>query len=77
MANRGSAYLAADAVLIASGTATLEAMLCKRPMVVAYKMAKLTRFIMGYMYKPEFFALPNLPRWKADCERITSTRCHC
>jgi lipid-A-disaccharide synthase len=52
--------LAADAVLIASGTATLEAMLCKRPMVVAYKMAKLTRFIMGYMYKPEFFALPNL-----------------
>ena len=52
--------LAADAVLIASGTATLEAMLCKRPMVVAYKMAKTTRFIMGYLYKPRFFALPNL-----------------
>ena len=52
--------IAADAVLIASGTATLEAMLCKRPMVVAYKMAKLTRFIMGYMYKPKYFALPNL-----------------
>ncbi|WP_100655877.1 lipid-A-disaccharide synthase [Alteromonas flava] len=52
--------LAADAVLIASGTATLEAMLCKRPMVVAYKMAKLTRFIMGYLYKPAFFSLPNL-----------------
>ena len=34
--------------------------MCKRPMVVAYKMAKLTRFIMGYLYKPEFFALPNL-----------------
>lgn len=57
--------LAADAVLIASGTATLEAMLCKRPMVVAYKMAKLTRFIMGYLYKPKFFALPNLLADKA------------
>ncbi|WP_100642193.1 lipid-A-disaccharide synthase [Alteromonas facilis] len=52
--------IASDAVLIASGTATLEAMLCKRPMVVAYKMAKLTRFIMGYLYKPQYFSLPNL-----------------
>ncbi|MDM7860203.1 lipid-A-disaccharide synthase [Alteromonas sp. ASW11-36] len=52
--------LAANAVLIASGTATLEAMLCKRPMVVAYKMARLTRFMMGYLYKPKYFSLPNL-----------------
>ena len=52
--------LASQAVLIASGTATLEAMLCKRPMVVGYKMAKMTRFMMGYLYKPTYFALPNL-----------------
>lgn len=52
--------LAANAVLIASGTATLEAMLCKKPMVVAYKMARITRFMMGYLYKPKYFALPNL-----------------
>jgi lipid-A-disaccharide synthase len=52
--------LASNAVLIASGTATLEAMLCKRPMVVAYKMSRLTRFIMGYLYKPKYFALPNI-----------------
>lgn len=52
--------LASNAVLIASGTATLEAMLCKRPMVVAYKMSAVTRFIMGYLYKPKYFALPNI-----------------
>ncbi|MBT0585002.1 lipid-A-disaccharide synthase [Alteromonas oceanisediminis] len=60
--------IAADAVLIASGTATLEAMLCKRPMVVAYKMAKMTHFLMSYLYKPAYFSLPNL---LADAPLVT------
>ncbi len=52
--------IASDAVLLASGTAALEAMLCKRPMVVAYKLKRLTYFMMQRLYKPKYFALPNI-----------------
>ena len=51
---------AADAVLMASGTTTLEAMLLKRPMVVAYKMAWLSFAIISRLVKSPFFSLPNL-----------------
>ena len=53
---------AADVVLVASGTATLEAMLCKRPMVVAYRLGGLTAWLLRGLglLKVPFFALPNL-----------------
>lgn len=54
------AMIASDVILLASGTATLEAMLCKRPMVAAYLLSWLTHKMMQRMYKPKYFALPNI-----------------
>jgi lipid-A-disaccharide synthase len=56
------ALAAADAVLVASGTATLETALIKRPMVVAYRLAPLTAWLMRGMklMKADYFAQPNL-----------------
>ena len=54
------ALAACDMVLIASGTATLEALLCERPMVVAYKLAPLSFYIIKRMFKMPYVSLPNI-----------------
>jgi lipid-A-disaccharide synthase len=54
------AMTAADGVLLASGTATLEAALLKRPMVVTYKVSKLSYAIGRPKIKLTHFSLPNI-----------------
>ena len=54
------AMVASDLVLLASGTAALEAMLCHRPMLVGYRMAPMTHRIARLMVKTEWISLPNL-----------------
>lgn len=51
---------ASDAILIASGTASLEAALHKRPMVISYRMAGLTFAILSRLVKVKYVGLPNL-----------------
>jgi lipid-A-disaccharide synthase len=53
---------AADVVLVASGTATLETLLTRRPMVVAYRLAPLTAFLLRRLrlVKVRHFSQPNL-----------------
>ena len=54
------AMIAAECTVLASGTASLEAMLCKSPMVVGYKMKPLTYWLAKKLVKTEYISLPNL-----------------
>lgn len=56
------AIIAADVVLVASGTATLETALCKRPMVVAYRLGAITALLLRTLglVKVPYFSQPNL-----------------
>ncbi len=56
------ALAAADVALVASGTASLEAALSKRPMIVVYRLGAMTAWILRRLnlVKSKFFSQPNL-----------------
>lgn len=54
------AIAAADAVLVASGTATLQTMLWKTPMVVAYRMSDFSFWLMSKLATTQWVSLPNI-----------------
>lgn len=54
------ALAACDVALVASGTATLEAALARKPMVITYKMASLTARLMARMATVPYAGLPNI-----------------
>ncbi len=57
-----TALAAADAAIVASGTATLETLLSGRPMVVAYRVSPVTAFVLRTLglVKVRYFSQPNL-----------------
>jgi lipid-A-disaccharide synthase len=57
-----TALIAANVVLVASGTASLETALCKRPMVVVYRLGAPTAWLIKSLnlVKSKYFAQPNL-----------------
>lgn len=65
----------ADLVLLASGTAALEAMLAKAPMVVAYKVSTLTYVIAKALSSVKYTSLPNLIADKEVVKELNQYDC--
>ena len=69
---------AADAILLASGTATLEGMLYKKPMVVGYKIKPLSYWIFKtlFTFNIKYFSLPNLLADEELVPEFLQTECN-
>lgn len=66
---------ASDVVLLASGTATLEGLLSKRPMVAAYKFNAVTAFIVRRLLTSRFVTLPNMLAGEELVPELLQERC--
>ena len=67
--------LASDVVLLASGTATLEAMLLKKPMLVCYKVSAFSFWVYSKFLKIKNFSLPNLLAGKPLVKELMQEDC--
>ena len=67
---------ASDLVLMASGTATLEAMLIKRPTVVAYKVGAISHWLFRKLLIIDTFAIPNLLSGKTLVPELMQENCN-
>lgn len=68
------AIAAADLVLTKSGTATLETLLLRRPMVVAYRVGPVTAWIVRRLKRSAFVALPNILAGRALVPELLQER---
>ncbi|MCA6970955.1 lipid-A-disaccharide synthase [Pectobacterium carotovorum] len=69
------AMIASDAALLASGTAALECMLAKCPMVVGYRMKPFTFWLAQRLVKTPWVSLPNLLAGRELVTELLQTDC--
>jgi len=70
-----AAMVASDAALLASGTAALECMLAKCPMVVGYRMKPFTFWLAKRLVKTEYGSLPNLLAGRELVKELLQDEC--
>lgn len=70
-----SAMVASDAALLASGTAALECMLAKCPMVVGYRMKPFTFWLAKKLVKTQYVSLPNLLAGRELVKELLQDEC--